>query len=339
MKFELQGRVRGPAPPGRSPGPFEISPVPRLHTNEEFIEELYSELPIDDVEAMFDWVFASLRDEVRVLPTENYYYFSFYARGLCFWGNLRIGVEDRKLGNINFVYWEFLDDPTGPGEGRTWSRSFGSEDGVIIRRRSRLLYDVEYKGRRVRFQLNPCVRARHGRHLLEKNEVLVGNTFDESGYRFHLAYSKEHEVFLWLLDETGLPGELEILAKDVWLDRLAGYVFLSDGERREKRRLVLVGVRSANVRRNNYWDGPFDQLPDNHVHRDLREFIEAAYPHARGRIDRRGVFTDDAGRRVAIAPYIEYELVDDVLERLSSASSTAPGGAARLVRSLQRDGF
>src|SRR5690606_24730787 len=58
--------------------------TPRLETNEAYIEAVTrpADLSTSDVMAVFAFVFASLPDRVKVYPTEDYYYFRFYAGGV-----------------------------------------------------------------------------------------------------------------------------------------------------------------------------------------------------------------------------------------------------------------
>ena len=57
--------------------------LPRLYTNEIAIEDATrrTALGIDDPVAVFAFIFGALPDRVRVYPTENYLYFSFFHNG------------------------------------------------------------------------------------------------------------------------------------------------------------------------------------------------------------------------------------------------------------------
>src|SRR3954452_25307594 len=65
---------------------------PRLETNESYVEEVLrpSTLAVGDIMAVFGYVFDSLPDRVKVFPTENYYYFSFFHNGIRYAGNFRL---------------------------------------------------------------------------------------------------------------------------------------------------------------------------------------------------------------------------------------------------------
>src|SRR3989344_9327397 len=64
-------------------------------------------LDINNIDQVFAYVFSALDPEGTVYPSENYYYFSFKANSKEYWGNIRLAVEERDLGILNFVYWDF----------------------------------------------------------------------------------------------------------------------------------------------------------------------------------------------------------------------------------------
>src|ERR1039458_4840491 len=83
---------------------------PRLYTNEAFVEDATraTTLPTTDLMAMLAFVLGSLPDSVKVYPTENYYYFSFYHNSTRYAGNIRLDASDRDEGKLHFAYYEDL---------------------------------------------------------------------------------------------------------------------------------------------------------------------------------------------------------------------------------------
>jgi hypothetical protein len=65
---------------------------PQLETNETYVENVMrrSRLVITDPMAVFDFVLQSLPNQVKVYPTENYYYFNFVFNGTPYAGNIRL---------------------------------------------------------------------------------------------------------------------------------------------------------------------------------------------------------------------------------------------------------
>jgi hypothetical protein len=294
---------------GRGPGPGA-----RLTTNQEFIESLRSGFDPNNVKAVFGWVFSKLPRSVKVYPTENYFYFSFFAGGRCYWGNFRLGVEDRDRGILHFVYWPYSDDPRRPDDSASWVRAFSARDGLSLRRLGPLRYAATYRGKRVVFGLNNLSQRRPRSLRLGRDEKYLGRSCDESGIHFFLVYAAVHKHFMWILDERLQAPRLEKVHRELSVDPVSGFAFVND---RGRRRKILVGVSARNVRRNNYWDGPFDQLPDNFVRPELARCMEEAYPYTKGRIDRFGKFLDQPGFRVALTPYLEYRSLEEMKKWVS----------------------
>ena len=103
-----------------------------------------------------------------------------------------------------------------------------------------------------------------GLKLLPK-ERFVGRSFDESGLRFVLLYDTGTKTFLWLLDEDTFRLKLTPLTASLGIDPRTFFIF---HEEPDLGRRVLAGVSFQNVAANNFFDGPFDQLPDNWLRRN-----------------------------------------------------------------------
>src|SRR5262249_30165238 len=120
------------------------------------------------------------------------------------------------------------------------------------------------------------------------------------------------KVFHFLLDETGKVADAFFSAPHtdrIVIGRRTGFALYRDHLRERK---ILIGVFEANSRLNTYFDGPFDQLPENFVEGDeLRRAILAADPSVAGQIDRLGNFADGSGRYL-IHPYMLYRKESDL---------------------------
>src|SRR5262249_24036280 len=82
-------------------------------------------------------------------------------------------------------------------------------------------------------------------------------------------------------------------------------------DRRQERK-ILVGVYEGNYRLNTYFDGPFDQLPDNFIEGEtLRQAILEISPGFKGKIDRFGS-SPDGEVRFLIKPYASYKRESDL---------------------------
>jgi len=285
---------------------------PRLYTNEQYIEDVSreTELPLDDPKATLAFVLESLPDRVRVYPTENYYYFYFYHNGTRYAGNIRLDAKDRDEGKLHFAYFveltEWLKD-----DGVNY-RVFGKEDGVIVEKVEPLVYRVTLGKKSVVFALNDLSKAAPPKTALGPDDQYLGPVFDESGIRFFLVFNKRLKIFHYVLDETiKVADELfpSRITNRILIARRTGFAFYNEHRLNRK---ILIGVFEGGSSVNNYFDGPFDQLPDNFLKGDeLRQAILQADPSLEGKIDRFGGSPDGASRFL-IGPYMYYRVEEDL---------------------------
>ncbi|MBN8964229.1 MAG: hypothetical protein J0H89_02370, partial [Rhizobiales bacterium] len=149
-----------------------------------------------------------------------------------------------------------------------------------------------------------------------------GPVCDESGVRFFLVFNQRLKVFHFLLDESGPAADQWATQKgtQIVVGKRTGFAFYPFDERR-----VLVGVDARQSRLNTYFDGPFDQLPDNFIEGEtLHDAILAADPETIAEIDRLGYFKDGSGRYL-IHPYMLYRRLSDlvVFDRCAKAKGIA----------------
>lgn len=295
-----------------------------LYTNEQWINALSAPARLDITNSVevFRFVFSQLPKNVTVYPTENYYYFRFYHGGVEYAGNMRFAPELRDEGKIYFIYFkatsEWLEEPKdnfvtiGPGH------------GVTIKKSKRLVYTVELDGKEVVFQLNDLSAVRPPDGLLRKAETFLGPVFDESGIRFFLLFDHRLKQFHYVLDET-VPVNDELVKteglKQTLIGRRTGFAYYTrPGEMRK----TLVGVFGPNAQVNNYYDGPFDQLPDNFIKGNaLRDAIKLADPEYNEPMDRLGNSLKGESRYL-IAPYMDYQIIDELAAAEKCAISKKP---------------
>jgi hypothetical protein len=285
---------------------------PTLHTNQDYVEEVMraTSLDVNDPMAVFTFVLDSLRDLVKVYPTENYYYFTFIHNGTRYAGNIRLAASDRDEGKVHFSYYKDLSD---------WSRDepvnyvlLDASQGVKVEKVDRLVYRLTYKQRSVVFSLNDLSLVKPPAASLGPNERFLGPIFDESAIRFFLVYNTRLKIFHYILDETVEVADDLVPTKStdrIVIGKRTGFAFYRD---RRLDRKILIGVFEGNSRVNNYFDGPFDQLPDNFIEGEaLREILLAIDPKLTGQIDRFGMYRD-GNRRYAIFPYLTYRTEADL---------------------------
>lgn len=288
---------------------FETSAktLPQLATNQQLIENQKkgADLQIETVDDAFEFVFSKLPDKVFVYPTENYYYFTFPANGVVYAGNLRLAAQDRDEGIIHFAAFRQANQTSEAGE--MLYKPYSAEDGVEVKKLAPFSYQVAYNNKQVTFVLNDVSSIRPPEHIVADGEEYLGLVVDESGIRFFLFYNTKHRLFAYVLDETeAVPeqfAESEEAGERILIGLRTGFA-VYDHHYLDRR--VLVGVSGANTIVNNYFDGPADQLPENHIENDnLRKAITASDPTVAGMLDQFGYFMSGEGRYL-ITPYMQY---------------------------------
>ena len=299
------------APAGAAAG----ESLPRLYTHQGYAEDAMrtTTLAVDDPMAMFAFVLGSLPDRVKVYPTENYYYFYFIHGHNRYAGNIRLDVTDRDAGKVHFAYYEDLTEWTYYDDEQITHRVLDASNNVTVEKLARLTYRVSYGDKSVVFELNDLSTVKPPPGAFGADEVYLGPIFDESAIRFFLVFNRRLKLFHYVLDETVEVADKFVRADDtdrILIGRRTGFAYYRD---HKLNRLILIGVFEGNSRVNNYFDGPFDQLPDNFIEGDaLREAILAVSPKLAGKIDRYGI-SPGGSDRYLIGPYRHYRTQADLM--------------------------
>jgi hypothetical protein len=289
----------------------QVSDPPKLNTHQSYIEDVTrpGALDVKDPLKVFAFVLNSLPERVKVYPTENYFYFTFMLNGSPYAGNIRLDASDRDQGKVQFGYYEqtsgWRDDTP------ITFRVLDTSSGVRLEKVERFLYRLTYADKTVLFELNDLSQVKPPATALAPRERFIGPIFDDSGIRFFLVYNPAIKNFLYILDETVKVADdfFQSPKSDrIIVGKRSGFVFYRDLRLDRK---ILIGVFDENVRINNYFDGPFDQLPDNFIEGEtLRSAILEIQPSLKGVIDRFGG-SADGEIRYSIAPY---KLYNDIAE-------------------------
>jgi hypothetical protein len=285
---------------------------PKLHTNQEMIEDASRAPSIDtkDPLAVLDFVLKSLPARVKVYPTENYYYFWFWHDHVKWAGNLRLDPQERDRGLINFAYFE--DYTEWAAESKVNHRLLGADDGVTVEKLAPLVYRVTFRGTAVEFALNDLSETRPPEGFLRPTEVYVGPVLDDSGLPFYLVWNKDQKLFHYILNEQAPAAEAwraSRVSPRILIGNRTGFALYRD---RYRDRKILIGIYASNAAVNNYYDGPFDQLPDTFIKDDtLHDAILALEPSLKGKIDRFG--NSPGGKeRFLIGPYMQWRTEEDL---------------------------
>lgn len=293
---------------------------------QQFANEGYykDEVDLEDVDAYFWHIFSRLPEEVTIYPSENYFYFIDYIAGRQIWGNIRLPAGRRERGVVSFGYSEFSEFPSNPGNYVSRSKYFTEGDGLSIKSKDPFTWQVSYNKKDVTFHLHKLSIEPPKSFALKTNEVFIQRNFDESGMQFFLLFNTTGNYFFWVMNEEEIvPDEFIQLDKDILVGRRTGFAFWIDPER--KPRKVLATVRKISVTRNDYYDGPFDQLADNYVdHNKISLWMERAIPSIKGRIDKYGYYTDvERPSRVALSCYGNYYTHAEVIDFVKRAKASS----------------
>jgi hypothetical protein len=286
---------------------------PRIHTNQQFLEDLAlnNALDVKNALSVFRMVLESLPDRVTVYPTENYYYFKFNYAGVQYSGNIRLENERRDQGQVHFAFAPEFSE--WKSEDPAVFKILTKADGVTIEKINDLSYRISLGAKSVVFDLNDLRHVKPPQDAISRDERFIGPIFDESGVRFLLVYNPKLKAFHYLLDETITPNESFTPSPStdrILIGKRTGFAFYRDHKLNRK---ILIGVYEGNSRVNNYYDGPFDQLPDNFLDgNSLHDAVLDVAPYLKGRIDRYGS-SFDGETRYMISPYVHYSSEDDLL--------------------------
>jgi len=161
---------------------------------------------------------------------------------------------------------------------------------------------------------------------LAPTEKFIGPVFDEAGIRFFLVFDRKLKIFHYILDETvRVDDQFEPTPRTdrILVGKRTAFAFYRDQLRDRK---ILIGAYEPNMITNTWFDGPFDQLPDNFIDgNSLRDALIASDSTLKGKIDRFGNFPS-GGERVGLDAYWPYRSVSDlyVFDRCATARKDKP---------------
>ena len=236
----------------------------KLHTNEEMIQELQeqNDLDIHNPNAVFAAVFEALPAKVTVYPTESYYYFTFPLNGINYAGNIRFDAWDQFDGKVHFAYYveyAYWRKPLEP-----FYKKLGPDDGLQVKQIDKFHYTIAFKGKTVEFVLPDLSNVKPAAGQIRDDEVYIGPSWDESGVPFFLIYNKTAKTFLYILNDNPKMDQYQPspLSPALTVGIRTSFAFYKD---KLTDRQILIGDFIGHTMLNDYFDGPFDQLPDNYV--------------------------------------------------------------------------
>ena len=284
---------------------------------------------LGDPASVVEFILQAAPKRAIVYPTEQYYYFEFYAGARLISGNLRFTDSDKGI--LNTGYFDRFD------RSFLQSASLGPDDGIDLHR------DPEARTARVRFRgisrTFTFPKPKSAEVRTHPSEEHIAAVLDESGHLFHLLFHHPTSQFYFILAPDGVrPEPLVRIADNPSIDIgiRSRFVFLNEPT---LHRTVLVGVHASAVRANSIYDGPFDQVPPD---LSIRRQLESAYPYVkmRGGIDEHGNFIELTDQRVAISPYTDYQSISSFIANIQNRfdpNLESPKSFAALVYESKRD--
>jgi len=289
----------------------------------------------NDPDSVLRFILTAAGADAQVYPTERYFYYKFDLGARRVSGNIRFtDVED---GVLHIGYFDDFD-----AQGSVKTKSYHKDRGVSLSFDAELGAEtVVFHELRTTFHLNQLPRTFRNEIALNADEEYVAGVLDESGHSLHLVFHKPDTMFYFIratrqpiperFADYTTPGGLAL--KIGLRSRFVFFVDESSG------REILVGVYEEYIRRNTYFDGPFDQVPPR---LDLRGKLEAAYPYVKfgEGIDQHGNFIGLEFQRVAISPYQSYSTLSGLaadLDKLYRPFTTGNSRWAMLTYEWKRD--
>ena len=254
------------------------------------------------IDEMFSYVFQQIPSYAMVYPTEMYYYYLFPLGNRSISGNLRL--VEIKNGKIGMGYFD-TEDQT-----HFRHKLFSESDGVVIKQVHDFLYKVTYRKKSVHFELSSISDDVPEKLYVGDGEEFIAKIRDESGIIFILLFNNKTRSFYYVLDEEKPVTEKIVQLKDnVFIGNRTQFAYYHD---LNHSRMLLFGVFSRHISHNDYFDGPFDQVPP---YLNLREKLYRAYPYTQigSGLDAHGNFLDQESLRVAISPYLDYASYEALL--------------------------
>lgn len=275
---------------------------------------------------VLDDVLASLPPETLVSPSEGYCYTKLFYRNAEVQVALNVAKSNTDRGVVTIGYNAVSRIPgLATTETLGGEMEIGSEQGLSVSRSGDTVV-LSRGGLTRRLRMLPAESFQLP--TAEQPDGYLFTAFDESGLQFHLVFRSQEKRFRWLLDERTAGAETWLKAGRMAFGIRTGFAFweTQDSER------VLVGVSRTQVGENSWFDGPFDQLPDDVIdHSDrFSQALESALPELKGKVDRHGRYLGDSGSRVAISPYQMYGSMDGFAAEAESLAKSK-GEAACLA--------
>ena len=285
----------------------------KLHTNQEMIDDLLrpNDLDIKNPDAVFAAVFEQLAPKVTVYPTESYYYFTFQLNGINYAGNIRFDAADQFDGKVHFAYaneYAYWRKPLDPVY-----KKMGPDDGVKVEQSQQVPLQNRVQGQDGRIRASRPVERQAGARNAPRRRNLPRPVMGRVRRSVLPDLQQDGEGLPLPAERNAQSGPVRAFVSSLRLSRVGNrtsFVFYKD---KLLDRKILMGDFIGHTMLNDYFDGPFDQLPDNYVQGNaLLDAILEVEPGLKGeKADRYGA--DPTGEfRYGITSYKYYAHIGDL---------------------------
>lgn len=300
-------------------------PIIDFRTNEQYIDGLkQGKLDFNDPKEVFYALLQSLGDKAVVYPSEHYYYYSMNYKGRPISGCI---LFSQKHLDSNIVHFSFIEKyPHDNFNSRNTiggSGKYDKSDGVSITSIGDTIYNVKYKDLSVDFHFYLPGLQPPTKQKITEDETFLCNAMDESGLKHALVYNEAVNSLYWVLNEDEMVLDTFVTyVESILIGKRTQFAYYNDTINNRK---LLIGVEMDNVMNNNWFDGPFDQLPDTYIKLgklDLKKYVDRVYGFPEDKIGKYLSYLNKHGR-VAICPYMVYDDKKDLYTVLQAAKSIA----------------
>lgn len=235
-------------------------------------------------------LFKQIGPVATIYPTENYYYFSFFRGGKSYSGSLRLAVDSRDKGIVQFACYETYTSWLEVDGAAGIQKELSQANGVFVKKIGNFEYDIAIEGVVVKFLLNKIDQT-PDKDKLGTGEKFAGRLLDDSGLVFDLVYNRTEKVFYFVLDTKSRVTDAFVKLKDkVYVGKRTGFVFFEDVI---LKRFILIAVHSEEIYKNSPYDGPFDQLPENFYEEvGFWGYVYDAHPELLGKLTAGGTYLE-----------------------------------------------
>lgn len=257
---------------------------------------------------------------VTVYPTENHYYFRMNIGGRHIAGNLCLPVSERDQGVAYLAYYDLVNGVTDSVSQLERVVRLSKSTNVDVRKAGKNRYVISAYGSSAEFKINDVQWTRDQVPLGSESETAVAPYIDESGIRFDLVFYETTNSFFYQTSQSLMPSNDRLLYRPSGLvfHPRSGFLFFSDPV---IERLVLIAVSNDSVLKNDWYDGPCDQTPENLMFSNdvqLLRYVLKVNPSLMSKMDQLGVYSEDKSSRLAIASYDRYSNIDAYIEKRES---------------------